>query len=67
VLANITNSTVSGVAPAPQIAYVVRGISEFVIPERTTLLDRQNISKMTPLLLQNAQIKSIIDNLEFFN
>lgn len=65
VLANITNSTVSGVAPAPQVAYIMRSSVEIIVPERSALLDRQNISKMTPLLLQNAQIKSVIDNLEF--
>jgi hypothetical protein len=65
VLANITNSTVSGVAPAPQLAYTVRGIVEELLPEQGVLLDRQNISKMLPLLLQNSQIKAVIENLEY--
>lgn len=65
VLANITNSTVSGVAPAPQVAYIPRGLVEYLLPERTALIDRQNMSKMLPLLLQNAQIKSVVENLEF--
>lgn len=63
VLANITNSTVSGVAPAPQLAYSTRSYTEFILPEQGALLDRQNISKMTPLALQNVQIKSVIENL----
>jgi hypothetical protein len=65
VLANITNSTVTGVLPAPQLAYTVRSFTEFALPERSALLDRQNISKMMPLLLQNAQIKAIVENFQW--
>jgi hypothetical protein len=65
VLANITNSTVTGVLPAPALAYTVRSFSEFVLPERSALLDRQNISKMMPLLLQNSQIKAIVENFQW--
>lgn len=65
VQANITNSTVTGVLPAPALAYTVRSFSEFVLPERSSLLDRQNIAKMTPLLIQNAQIKAIIENFQW--
>jgi hypothetical protein len=65
VLANITNSTVTGVLPAPQLAYTMRGITQYVLPERGSLLDRQNISKMMPLLLQNAQIKAVVENLQY--
>jgi hypothetical protein len=64
-LANITNSTVTGVLPAPQLAYTVRGIQEFVLPERSALIDRQNISKMMPLALQNTQIRSVVEDLQF--
>jgi hypothetical protein len=65
VLANITNSTVSGVLPAAQLAYTVRGFCEFVLPERSAVLDRQNISKMMPLLLQNTQIRAITENFQW--
>lgn len=64
-LANITNSTVTGVLPAPQLAYTVRAVSEFILPERSALLDRQNIAKMFPLLIQNSQIKAVIENLQY--
>lgn len=66
ILANITNSTVTGVLPAPQLAYTPRGFVENILPERTSLLDRQNLSKMLPLLGQNAQIKGIVENLTWF-
>lgn len=65
VLANITNSTVSGVMPAPQLSHVVRSYHEFVIPERATKLERQHIRKMSPLLLQNAQMVTLIDDLSW--
>lgn len=67
VLANVTNSTVSGIAPAPQLAYTPRAFTEFLLPEQTALLDRQNIQKMMPLLLQNAQIKSLVETLGYLS
>lgn len=65
VLANVTNSTVTGVEPAPQLAYTTRGFTEYVLPERSAVLDRQNISKMMPLLLQNSQIRAVVENLQW--
>lgn len=66
VLETISNSTVSGIAPAPTVAYIPRSFVEVILSERSTLQERQHLSKMTPLLLQNAQIKNFIDNLERF-
>lgn len=63
VLANLTNSTVSGVAPVPQLAYSMRSYHEFVLAEAGTLLDRQNIAKMSPLILQDSQITQVITDL----
>lgn len=65
ILANVTNSTVSGVAPAPTLAYSTRSYHEFYIPQQGALLDRQNISKMSALALQNAQIKAVIETLAY--
>lgn len=67
VLANITNSTVSGILPAPALAYTVRSFTEYVLPERTAVLDRQNISKMMPLLLQNTQIRAIVESFQWLS
>lgn len=63
VLANTTNSTVSGVAPVPQLAYAMRSYHEFVLAEAGTRLDRENIAKMSPLILQNSQIQQVIVDL----
>jgi hypothetical protein len=60
----LSNSTVSGILPAPTIAYIPRSFTEYIISERASLLERQHLSKMTPLMLQNAGIKAIVENLE---
>lgn len=67
VLETLSNSTVSGIIPAPTIAYIPRSFVEYILPERSQLLDRQNIRKMTPLILQNAQFVDLVDNLNPFN
>lgn len=63
VLENVTNATVSGVAPAPTISYVPRSYSEYVMPERSSLLDRQNCRKMNANLQTNAQVVAIVETL----
>ncbi len=63
VLENVTNSTVSGVAPAPTVSYVPRTFCEYILPERAALLDRQNARKMSANLLANAQIVGIVETL----
>lgn len=63
VLANLTNSTVSGVAPVPQLAYSMRSYHEYVLAEAGTEQDRMNIAKMSPLVLQNSQITQVITSL----
>jgi len=64
VLANITNSTVTGVLPAPQIAYTIRGLTQYVMAERSALLDRQNIRKMNMNLQNDAQIIAVVEQLQ---
>lgn len=65
VLANITNSTVTGILPAPALAYTPRSHHEYILPEAASQLDRDNIAKMSPLLLQNAQIQQVIKALVY--
>lgn len=64
VLENITNSTVSGIAPAPTVSYVPRTFTEYVLPERSTLLDRQNARKMNANLQANAQVVAVVETLQ---
>lgn len=64
VLESISNSTVSGILPAPVVAYIPRSFTEYVLPERTALLDRKHLFKMTYLLAQNTQIQNCVENLD---
>lgn len=61
VLEVVSNSTVSGIAPAPTVGYVVEAKVEFTIPQRSTLLDRQNIRKMIANLLANNQVIALVE------
>lgn len=64
VLENTTNSTVSGVSPAPMLSYVPRAFVEFVLPERSSAQNRKDLRKMLPLLLADAQVVSMVENLQ---
>lgn len=64
VLENVSNSTISGIAPAPTIAYTVEAKVEFTIPQRATLLDRQNVRKMMDNLLANSQVVALVESPE---
>lgn len=67
VLETLSNSTVTGISPAPTVAYIPRSFAEFVIPERASLLDRKNLRKMIGNLLANSQIVALIEDLNRFN
>jgi hypothetical protein len=65
VLENVTNSTISGIAPAPTVAYIPRVITEFVVPERSALLDRKNLRKMVSALLADSNVVNVVENLNY--
>lgn len=65
VLETLGTQTVSGIIPAPTVSYIPRSFHEFVIPERATLLDRKNVRKMSSLLLADANIISVVENLNY--
>lgn len=67
VLETVSNSTVSGIAPAPTVAYIPRVFTEYVIPERGTELDRKNLRKMNANLQANSQVVALIEGLRKFN
>lgn len=64
VLEVVSTSTYSGIAPAPTVAYTVAAKLEFTIPQRATLLDRQNIRKMVANLMANAQVVALVETPE---
>jgi len=64
ILETVSNSTVSGVAPAPVLSYVPRSFVEFVIPERATLADRRNLRQLTANMMYNSYMDNVILNLQ---
>lgn len=65
ILETMGDSSASGILPAPTVAYVPRAFTEYVIPERASSLDRENIQKMSANLLDNAQIAAIVKDLTY--
>lgn len=63
ILETISNSTVSGIAPAPTVSYVPRSFTEYVMPERTSLANRKDLRKMTYNLQNEAQLINMVENL----
>lgn len=63
VLETVSNNS-AGYIPAPTVAYIPRASVEFILPERGALLDRKNIRKMMALLLADANVVSIVENLQ---
>lgn len=60
----VSNSTVSGIAPAPTVAYTLQANVELMIPERSNLQNRKDIAAYTANLMADAQYKSLVENFE---
>jgi hypothetical protein len=63
ILENVTNNTVSGISPAPTISYTPRVFTEYVMPERSALVDRKNLRKMNYNLNNETQLVSLVEQL----
>lgn len=63
-LENVTNSTVSGVAPAPTLSYIPRCIVEYILPERSALQDRKDIRKYVQFLMADTAIVNACESLQ---
>lgn len=63
VLETLSNSTISGILPAPTVSYIPRGFVEFVLPERASLQNRKDIRKMLGLLCSDTQVIAAVENL----
>lgn len=63
-LENVTNSTVSGIAPAPTVSY--RPVAELsvTLPERCSLQDRKDLQKYLQQLMANSFVTSLFENYE---
>ncbi|DAD51778.1 TPA_asm: coat protein [ssRNA phage Esthiorhiza.2_52] len=65
VLETLSNSTVSGILPAPTVSYVPRSFSEFILPERATLQNRKDLRKMMASLLGETQMVALVESLTY--
>lgn len=64
ILENVSNSTVSGIAPAPTLSYTPRCFSEYVLPERSSLQNRKDLRKMSQNLQADALAVALVENLQ---
>jgi hypothetical protein len=61
-LETVSNSTVSGIAPAPTISYRLSAELNLVVPERSALQDRKDIRKYFASLMADTQVVDFIEN-----
>lgn len=63
-LENTTNSTISGIAPAPTVSY--RPVAELVVtmPERSSLQDRKDLQKYLLQLMSNSFVTDMFEKYE---
>lgn len=63
-LENTTNSTVSGIAPAPTVSY--RPVAELIVtlPERCALQDRKDLQKYLQNLMTNSFVTDLFEKYE---
>lgn len=64
VLEVLSNSTVTGITPAPVVAYSVSARMEFIVPERSDLASRKDLLAYVRNLLANGVITLAIETLE---
>lgn len=64
VLETISNSTMSGIAPAPTKAYDLTADMTFFMPERSTLQNRKDILAYAKNLLAHAMVTALVQDNE---
>lgn len=64
VMENVSNSTVSGIAPAPTVAYDVSSTHHFTLPERSTLAARKDLLAYVKNLCIHAVMVQAVETLE---
>lgn len=63
ILEVVSNSTISGIAPAPIVSYIPKCKVEFLLPERSSLQARKDLRKMAALALADSQIVAMTETL----
>lgn len=62
ILETLSNSTVTGIIPAPVISYIPRASVELLLPERSVELDRKNLRAYLNGALNNYQFTNMVDD-----
>lgn len=62
-LETISNSTVSGILPAPVVGYVLLATIDLTLSERSTLQERKDLRKFTQFLMADALVTAMTENL----
>lgn len=60
----LSNSTVTGITPAPQVAYLPLAEVKFVIPQRASAQSRKDLRKMVYELINTAAFKAAVEDLD---
>lgn len=60
----VTNSSTTGIAPAPTVSYTPMVDCTFVLPKRSTLRIRQDLRKMFALLLADIHVVNMVEQIE---
>lgn len=63
-LENVTNSTVSGIAPAPTVSYRPVATLDVTLPERCSLQDRKDLQKYLQELMANSFVTDLFEKYE---
>lgn len=60
----VTNSSTTGIAPAPTVSYNPMVDCTFVLPKRSTLQVRKDLRKMFSLLLSDPAVIAMVEQIE---
>jgi len=65
ILETVSNNTVSGIAPAPTVAYTPMAMIEFICPERSSLQSRKDLLAFVRNTLTQAFVTSAVQDGDF--
>lgn len=65
ILEQTSPSTATGIQPAPTVAYNLIANIEFVLPERSTLAQRNDIAAYAKNFLANGVVQAALQNFEY--
>lgn len=61
----VSNSTVTGIAPAPTVAYTPLAQIDWVIPDRASFQSRKDLRKLVYEALNSPAVVNALENLDF--